>query len=904
MTRRRSFRVLALAAFALHGCTTGERPEPPAIARDVARIGLDGQFAQPQVPGHRTTMDGRVALRVQGGPRDLSFYLFVPEKLGEPILTGPAGTQILASTDPVRVPLPVNYDPSVTAIGHAAICDPTEEFAQPGERPNPYPCGSDSHDDCYDITIASTTAVGLVTQFWGTPATVQVAEPKTAGAHITRVELGESVRGGTLALTNDWTEAAITRDGRLLTGRFGGAPRAWTNPTTGETKIRYYDLGYAVLPEGAAPCDVTGWTTFHPMSHAPFDPEMIGRYGLAAYPFRDSEGQPIPDGEDMGGSYPWVDREGTNVFMTGVPGRVSEQSPTLYPRRCLIDGCESYPEPIDWDRGYLVAGLWTHGKLVHLDGLINNVDWAVGISPTMHYLVDLYRDASGADVSVHVGGGRAGAREGGPPPAGYSGNANILDSLQNLPNHDHEATPITPRDVVWLMGTGVGTDEIAFDDYVDPNAFLLSNMQASITQYRDAAGATIGVPHYWNGQLRWPIVPTRLPDFNVLLFPDAADEIHIQNAATSLGWNVPAYGRVAAGTGRVEPVASGGIKGKGFWLSGQNPIHYDVPAQTKDVLASDWYVGVFVDPRASDSEPRVLARFPDGTSIRMRGRAAVDYLADGSLLHTVVLPPSEAGWIHLAWRLREGNREVSLFHDGFALDRYAAAGPLFAVTEGDLAIGADDGDAAGYRGWIDELEIFAHAPDLEVACNHAEGTLVALDGGAQPGAEDAAYPAWAHDAVAAAAGEAAGGRFACFHDYSRDYAANLANLPAGTRSLRRAIHFPEGPLVASLPRPDSSANAFCRTCHTEHGKGGLSLAALAYDAGTTAENDPRRPPMQPPRRVFGNIPAGWIPAGPGPGSPAQATQAPAEGALIDRWVLPESRAAAARRASNEWVHRH
>ena len=105
-------------------------------------------------------------------------------------------------------------------------------------------------------------------------------------------------------------------------------------------------------------------------------------------------------------------------------------------------------------------------------------------------------------------------------------------------------------------------------------------------------------------------------------------------------------------------------------------------------------------------------------------------------------------------------------------------------------------------------------------------------------------------------------------------------------SIREAINFPEGPLRAGVPRPDSTQNTFCTSCHTEDSKAGLRLDALALDASTPAELDRRRQPSQPPRRVFGNIPAGWIAPGDGPGSPAQALQAPPEGVLIDPWVLP------------------
>jgi hypothetical protein len=175
-----------------------------------------------------------------------------------------------------------------------------------------------------------------------------------------------------------------------------------------------------------------------------------------------------------------------------------------------------------------------------------------------------------------------------------------------------------------------------------------------------------------------------------------------------------------------------------------------------------------------------------------------------------------------------------------------------------------------------------------VACNHARGTLVRADAPG-PWADLAArYPDATHAQIAAAAGEAPSARFACFHDYTDDLAANLANVPAGTTSIRGAIHAPDGPLRAGAPRPDTTANRFCLDCHTEEGRGGLGLEALAARPDLDAEHDPRRQPLQPPRRVFGNVPAGWISPGPGPGGPATHVQAPPEGLLIDRWVLPSA----------------
>lgn len=871
-------------------------PEPPRIDRDVAMIDDDAEWTHPFVPGHRTTMDGRVAIRVQGGTdgvpplnTNLSFFLFVPERLAEPILPGPKGVEILAETEPFYVEFPPALDPEVTRLGHHAICDPTEQFAVPGESPNPYVCGPDTLHDCYDLVIISSTTPNLGAQLWGTPVTVEVADPKTAQARIVDVSMGEPVAGAYLPFTTEWTEPSVTRDGRLLTGRWGRFPREWTNPETDETLTRNYDLAYSVLPEDADPCDITGWTDFHPMSHAPYDPQMVGRYGLAAYPFRDTEGQPIPDGEDMGGTYPWVDREGANLFMTGVHGRIAEQPEDDYPRSCVHPGCEELEENIDFDRGYMVAGLWTHGKLVHLDGLINPIDWAVGVSPEAHWWVDLYTETDGEPVPVRFGSGRfiEQFRATGPYPPGYTHNANILDSLQNLANWKPEARPVTPRDVVWVMSTGVATDEVAFDDLLDPAALIVSNMQASITQLYSGTGQSLAIPHQHNGQVR-ELVGIGIAA-NYELVPGELEDIHIQNGATSLSWAVPSFGRVEAGTARVEPVALGGVEGRGFWLSGDNAIRYELPTQDRPVDAVDASLAIFVDSRAAADEARELLRFPDDTAIVLRGDSVL-YLRGEAIVHTVALPPREGprGWVHLGWRLEDGHRSVTLVHDGFALDRYEAQSPLFSLAAGELIVGRARGPWTGARGWIDNFTVLLHGLNPELACNHAKGTLVELEDGAEAGllAQADRYPDWAHAEVAAAAASS-GERFVCVHDYSEDYAAHLGNLPANTRPLREAINFPEGPLRAGQPRPDSSSNEFCLSCHSAEGRGGLGLDALILDPQTDLEHDRRRQPSQPPRRVFGNIPAGWIPPGQGPGSPAEATQAPAEGLLVDPWLLPQ-----------------
>ena len=265
--------------------------------------------------------------------------------------------------------------------------------------------------------------------------------------------------------------------------------------------------------------------------------------------------------------------------------------------------------------------------------------------------------------------------------------------------------------------------------------------------------------------------------------------------------------------------------------------------------------------------------------MRLLGRSAVQYVRKGKLVHEVALPATE-GWVHLGWRIAADHREIRLRVNGIAVDEWESKSEIFELVEGDFVVGQAGEVAWGFRGWIDDLVVLAHDVDPEVACNHAGGTLVRVADG-QQGAE---APAWAHDAIAAAAGDTAGKRYACSTAWRDEGSADSSDAV----SVRDAIVFPEGPLRVGAPRPDASTNPFCLSCHSAEGQGGLGLDALVARPDVMAEDDPRRQPSQPPRRVFGNIPAGWIPPGQGPGSPLEATIAPDEGLLIDWWVLPNA----------------
>ncbi len=852
------------------------RPEPPRIVRDLARVDDAADFTSPLIPPNRTTMDGRIAINVQGGGPDLKFWLFVPERVEQPVLEGPAGRAILGDVEPWVVPF--RPQPDFDMTGHAAICDPTGDFAYEGERPNPYACGPELANDCYDITVVSNTVGGGGARMWGVPFTIEVEQPKTPDARLVRVDMGEPVAGAFLRGSPEWTEPAVTIDGRLLTGRFGERALTWTNPRTGEARTERYDIMYSVLPAESDPCDVTGWTEFHPISYAHHDPAMRGRYGLAAYPLRDGEGNLVPEGADVGGTYPWVDRHGRNLFLSAVPDILARTPEEVYPRACASVDCPEYSEAEGWQKGYAVAGLWTHGRLVHIDAMINHTDWPLGVDPARHRLVELYGAGPGIDgpTAVRVGSGRV-SRSDAAAPAGFGGNANIFDSIENLFQGHGVLRPGTPRDVVWLMSTGVATDEVVFDDWLDPDALIVASMQGSLT--RGHPNSLFGM-RYWNGLL----------DF--LVVSDFSGEVHVQNAATATPdrWQVPAFGRVE-GSARIEPVAMGGVAGKGLWLDGASALVFDIPSQPNDTRTRDLYAGLFVDLRRAPAPAGVaLLTFPDGTGLAAVGDAGLRVDHGGGSLVVELARPWVDGWVHIAVERLASEGQVRVYVDGFRQAEVAigeGAVP-FDVQEGAVRVGPPaPGVEQGALGWIDELRVRLHRVDPEVACNHAHGTLVAVDAAHPLASVAGQYPGEAHEEARTLASSRLSDLpplVACAQALASDGRA-LHHVPDGAVGLRDAIHFPEGPLRFGQPRPDSSRNAFCLSCHHVEGLHGLSVSALVPDASVAVENDRRRQPMAPPRRVFGNVPAGWVPAGAGPGGPDEAVVAPADGLLVEQFLL-------------------
>ncbi len=918
-------RLIAAAALVFSGSATAlagqsSLPEVPYPERDVSLI-RNLEFTGPHIPPIRTSADGRIGLHSKILDDTLRFHLLVPERLERRFIDTGAGIRIFDSREPYRLP-ESRFRPDGTGLSdHVTICDPTGAHFEPGESPSPYGCGEALRDDCYDLIVISSVKVesaGSPTkQLWGTPITARVANPKTADAAIVEIEVGEPVAGA-MVPGRFLLETMTTSDGHLIVGRIDTPDYSWRNPSTLENRTHFVDIVYSFYPSGSGPCDVTRWDQWYPISHAPHDFRVNGAYGFAFHPFRDAEGNRIPDGADLRGSYPWIDRNGANLFFTAVgetlvrdPESIfpvlDENAATYFPTRCATAGCSNVIETRQPTRGQSVLGLWTSGKMVLLDGVLNNVDWSLPVADDTHRLVQLYRGAEdgGHTGEVLVGSGRdVGASQ---QPPGSAFNVAVTDSLENLFHAHANLVPVTSRDIVWIVNNGKASDEVAFDDLINPDALVVSEMVPAMSfdasnversSLRHASGPrddAIGAQNaatelgYWDT----PSAGLVFGDFARPLLSYAnglsGEAIRIQNAATAPRdrWVVPAAG-VGFGNARAEPVALGGVRGRGLWVDGDSGLRYEVASQPRDVSVTPWYLGIFLNLHVeADGLERVLYRFPDGHEVRIVGRSDVLYLgAQGNELRRIALPKSfeRDSWSHLGLQFLPSTSRILLYLDGFLLDDWTAQEYWQPMVPGGFFVGGHpDASGKGVVGWIDELKIIAQDVGFEVACNHSRGTLVEL-----PEVEGDPLAAWwrlttdgypsaSHEEVMKTAGSESTGVYLCFQGEIGGDRSNQGPVPPSLRRVRTAFTFPEGPLVYNEPRPDSSSNPFCLSCHIREGLGGLSLSALQLRADIEAQDDRRRQPSQPFRRVFGNVPAHWL----GQDKPSTSVLAPSAGISID-----------------------
>ncbi len=918
-------------------------PEAPSITRTVYERGGDGAnnitLTKPHITPWHTSQDGRIVVDMKphggnNGPEIVDFYLNCPERLTTHFINAQPGAEDLLATDPADSTVPQKFqfaglnfvdliinDSAGNAIGdqrHVTIIDKTVEFDQnDGYTNNPVAATDDNGDDIdvYNVTIHSTVEYesgpndGQIRHQF-TPIKVVVKNPKTASAYIESITVQPGATSSNyITVRRGLLETRFTNDGKLLVGRIGTPGHSWIDPRNGNTVTRfgYADVVYAYSENGTLNGDdninlADGFDNLIPLSFAPRDPRINTKYGFAMFPFRDSQGNAIEPGRDIQGSYPWIDSEGTNVAMTTISAMLhQDEDPNnplpRYPNIAYDNTAPTFEEDQGNFQGVSMVGLWTQGKIVTLDNSLNNIDWGIGADDAEHRILvgnphdndGFYEKANGDAnlTSLPITNGRlrvgSGRYNGGAHTA-IVGNSAFFDSIENKFQHEEFLQPVAPHDVVWWVSNGRSTAQFAFDDYLYVDSFIVAKMNGSLEWQSDQTTETEMIHH--DG---WDATTNTFSN-TVLIANDGC--------AVPSEWNIPAYGTLKGDGARLEPVAHGGIEGKGLWLERTYGLEFAIGNQPQTVSNSDWYVGIFVDSRSNGTQ-RSLITFPDGSAIHLVGRASVKYIKpDGTDGPTISIPGSWSRneWAHFGFQILENGTTIEFYYNGFLVASHRELPEMFQMDNGTLTVGKVSGsNRNGYRGWFDDFKVFATAFDPEVCANHARGTLVGVNTGNHTALEAQAdlYSGVGEtiiDDILLHSGQTTYDRYAVHYDYTKDNGAHLGNIPLGAARIRESMLFPESPLFHDVHRPDSINNAFCILCHdNDYPSSVLKLAALQLDSGTLAKNDARRQPMQSPRRVFGHIPANWK----GSGLPSSATTSSNAGLLIDEYIqsasTPDSR---------------
>lgn len=855
-------------------------PYPPVFQNQTENLAA-GQYQHPVLPSLRVSEDGRVGVSITT-PGSIRFYLNVPEKITTNFLDSAPGVHILANNgDPFTKPESFVNSGWSGEMEFATICDPTTEFDfNATTTNNPRICGNDNELDCYDLelyTMVRPSTGSTRMELHQTPITVQVVNPKTINARINAVwRRNPAFLGATFQGAEAFFEPMVGgKDKRLLVGRIDESRLSW--PKNGSTVTDRYDIVYSHSTR-STPCDSRGFQQLFPISHAPYDSSINNKYGFAKNEFRDTKGIAIPDGKDLGGTYPWIDRHANNITFMGVRSKLfnyhsaSGTVKTRYPAQCVSGVSCTTPtsqqqintfEANGKVGSYFIMGLWTNGKMVLMDTTIQGTDYGLGASDSKQREINLYRTGSGVDRWVRAGTGRDKQRSDLDSLKGHPYNTSLFESIENRFNMLENFKPRSPRDVVWLISSPQRTDEFAFDDYLSHKVLINSPMNAAVEWQEQNPGPA----EIWLGQAR--LLPK---DGFHETHKDLRLRVQLQNAATTKNWNTPTNGYMTgtnAGLGRIEPVSQGGVHGKGFFTYYNQGIVYHIPSQPRTTTGRYWYTGFFLDSRIyNDNTDREILRFPNGDKIYLKGRKAVVFQKSGQGKTTVNLqtPLPWAQWAHLGLLIGPRGQWIGIKVNGFPMASYNSPNTVagFEINPGALRF------AFGIRGWVDEFKVMEGWYNHEHMCNIAGGSLQALttsypDTGWWKANIADKYPDSQHRAIYNALSSRSSDsrlfatqKYVCRVDYTQHKGANTKFVPANMFSVKDIFHFNEGPLVFNQPRPDSRTNGFCLSCHSDTLQQGLRINALAPGSGTQMQNDRRRQPMQALRRVFGNIPANFL----------------------------------------------
>lgn len=673
--------------------------------------------------------------------------------------------------------------------------------------------------------------------------------------------------------------------------------------TTGDGRVLFVNqndaLYYTVNREG--PCRADGFDELLPISLIPVDPQMLPSashpgYGLATVtggrPFTDPSGREIPLGSLHHFAYPWVDRAGSNLFFSMVNEQRDAYFPSSFsrvPTDARIPSAPITPEPNqEAEQAHRIAGMntraahqigfvgaWSQGRFVVVDNLLNASDLgglrAFGRSEATgsvvqydhEYTVPLYRDRT---LTFSPRG------------------ASVISSFENQFAMFDAFRPRLPFDVVWAMtGNNQTTSELAFDDFMDQRAWAVVPMNASLRFYdtiatRSPAGASLVAVEdgfVAPARDRWTDRPNFAFNLDSLREDQPSARPVLQNAAPRSPVN-----RVRLrGGARIEPVALGGVLGRGVYLDGKNDFaDLGFPLESHH----DWYVGAWFEPRQASyagDRRRELFHFADGSYIGLLERNGYyDLLVSprDSRVEQVVetgdfIVPGR--FVHIGARLSgtAASRVVELFVNGTSVGHrnFVGSSPsglsVMAACESArcsewswMTLGRPDGALATtstFDGWVDEMKIYRLRPEdvsgtsngfNETMCNFALGTLVrsgALSEAAERHrANTGSVPPELCEQLAIASVDrphdlpAQRGRSVCAESVHRVLGDDCT----------RPEHFGLPSLHAASPRPSTVSNAFCLTCHTSaNAVVGLRTEALTA-TGVARSRDPRRQPLDPP----------------------------------------------------------
>ncbi len=948
----------------------------------------------PHLPIHEMTLDGRIGILKRGDPEGVPFFIMKPENVIEhlgSLRNEKVGINLLDSEPNaiLNLKLPairdrINLDRAFVP-GRSFFCEKTER------KNNPYLCNGTN--DCYNLTLVTrfdkenTTPYGTAV-LTSVDFTLEISNPKTKNAQVVRLTPNlNSIRQGPEFMFPKFAEPVIVGDGRLLIFRLGDA----NNGTTGETKIylsdrtteagKGIDIVYSSYrtfeTEGGVTrrteqCDVAKWTpgNTHPISSAYFDTfnNMRSRYKFARYPMSDNIGRFVPNGVDLGGSYPWMDRDAANLFFTAggkdgfyniagtsirIPYAENDAISYAKPAANAAD-IDLFEEVFSNTASIYMAGFWTYGKTILLDGLINNVDYNLRIAD---------RDVGGEQIPVErqwkiytTRIERSEQQEyepmGGVRELGdvfdktmyhpkLTPNSSFLGSIENRFHYLDQMRPVTPRDLVWHFGSTRHSEEVVFDEYVSPYVLINAEMTgASSTNYNieDPLADPVRIPmRYYDGifrgvKQRQAAVPAVTDDAPV------DGQLYFQNAvAHPPGFlNPPRFGEpIGNPIGnppeppalRLEPLAKGGIHGKGLWLNGNTGLKFTIPDQTGSTFSvrdAPLYSSVFVDLRETDrtTRERVLVSAVNGgqivlarsTSQVVNGvffdkvvlkNSAGTVLSEITLGSSVGLPNEK--WVNVGvafprtsppklyingsyvndFRPTIGTRIVDVNNALQIMPATVAAGAHAII----LGASANTSPTLSVRGWVDDFKVVLRIPSPEEICNYARGTIADMSSVTESVwiNEVNKYPL-ASGRLTNEFPALTGAKYLCVTRYGSmrrplhadPLFSHFKNLPPGAVSVRENILLRNKDLVYGKPRPDFTKNRFCLSCHLPAVRGSFAeMDTLALTLGTVkSEDDPRRQPSQSPGIFRGVVPAGYF----GVGKPSQPMYG--DEFKVDQWIAP------------------